>query len=320
MGENYVVVVVTYNRLELLKDCLAHIENQTATAKAIIVVDNASEDGTAQYLEEKAADSRYEIISCEQNIGGAGGFEKGIRLALFMEQIDCVLLIDDDAMIDSNYMELIFEGRRKHCNYQAFAGVVEDHGTIDVWHRRRKAKHGIRLKNCPVSDYAEEYFPCDIASFCGMVVETDVMRKAGLPCGEYFIWNDDVEYSLRLNQYTRFLVVSAARLDHMTSKSDVSYPHRRYDWREYYGIRNRLWYVRKHGTILDRLVNRTDMFCNIVFRNWLFGILKTDGYDWMYEKELVRRAYRDAKKSSQPIRRGEICEWDESGKSSITGK
>lgn len=304
MGENYVAVIVTYNRLELLKDCLAHVENQTVAAKGIIVVDNASEDGTAQYLREKLSDARYHVITCAQNTGGAGGFEKGIELALDMEQTDCVLLIDDDAMIDGDYMERIMEGRRKHGSCHAFAGTVEDHGVIDVWHRRRKAKHGIRLTNCPVSDYENAYFMCDTASFCGMVAETDIMRKAGLPCGEYFIWNDDVEYSLRLNQYTRFLVIPAARLNHMTAEGKARYPHRRYDWREYYGIRNRLWYVEKHGTLLDRLANGMDMFCNIVFRNWLFGLLRMDGYDWEYERELVRRAYRDAKRCKHPERRG----------------
>lgn len=263
MGESYVVVIVTHNRLDFLKDCLMHVESQTVAAKWIIVVDNASEDDTAQYLREKSANSQYRIITCTENIGGAGGFEKGIGAVLCMEQIDCVLLIDDDAMLSNDYMEKILTGRRNNINYQAFAGAVEDHGAIDVWHRRRKASHGIRLKHCPVSDYKKDYFSCDIASFCGMVVG--------------------------------FLVIPSARLIHRTITKEKSYPHRRYDWREYYGIRNRLWYVQKHGSVLDRLVNGADMFCNIVFRNWLFGALKMDGYDWMYEKTLVRRAYRDAR-------------------------
>ena len=46
---------------------------------------------------------------------------------------------------------------------------------------------------------------------------------------------------------------------------------------------------------MDRIVNRADMFCNIVFRNWLFSVIYMDGYGWDYEKRLVREAYRDAK-------------------------
>lgn len=52
MTADYAVVVVTYNRLELLKECLKQVENQTVPAQKIIVVDNASTDGTAEYLRE----------------------------------------------------------------------------------------------------------------------------------------------------------------------------------------------------------------------------------------------------------------------------
>lgn len=298
MGENYNVVIVTHNRLKLLKECLEHVENQTAAAARIIVVDNASEDGTTQYLREKGiADARYAIIECAQNIGGAGGFEKGIEFvhrAADKEQTDCVLLMDDDAILNVDYMEKVLAERRTSGSYHAFAGTVESSGVIDIWHRRRKVKNGIRQKLCPVSDYEKEVFECDIVSFCGMVVDMDVINKVGLPCGEYFIWNDDVEYSLRINKFTKFLVIPSARLNHKTAKRKKEYPHRRYDWHEYYGIRNRLLYVRKHGTAWDRLVNRADMFVNIVFRNRIFALIRMDGYDWKYENALVRKAYRDA--------------------------
>ncbi|MDE7321723.1 MAG: glycosyltransferase [Lachnospiraceae bacterium] len=319
MGENYSAVIVTHNRLKLLKECLEHVENQTAAAGRIIVVDNASEDGTTQYLREKsAADPRYTIIECRQNTGGAGGFERGIEYVCRIsdrEQTDCVLLMDDDAILNVDYMEKILAKRRINETYQAFAGTVQSNSAIDIWHRRRKVKNGIRQKLCPVSDYEKEDFECDIASFCGMVVDMDIIKKVGLPCGEYFIWNDDVEYSLRINKYTKFLVIPSARLNHKTAERKKKYPHRRYDWHEYYGIRNRLLYVRKHGTAWDRLINRADMFVNIVFRNWIFGILRMDGYDWKYENTLIRKAYRDADvfyvESDIKRKPEEIYEWGE---------
>lgn len=315
MDESYNVIIVTHNRLSLLKECLEHVESQTAAAERIIVVDNASEDGTRQYLRtKKAEDARYVIIECAQNAGGAGGFEKGVEFVCALydrEQTECVLFIDDDAMLDADYMEKILEQRRMHRSHQAFAGTVETNGAVDLFHRRRKGKYGIMLKCCPDNDYEKEVFECDIASFCGMVVDTDIIKKAGLPCGEYFIWNDDVEYSLRICQYTKFLVIPSAKLNHRTGANESKYPHRRYDWREYYGIRNRLLYVRKHGTALDMLVNRADMFVNIVFRNWLFGLLKMDGYDWKYENTLVHKAYQDAKHFYTVREPEEVCGWGE---------
>lgn len=307
MTAEYAVVVVTYNRLELLKECLEQVEKQTAPAKKIIVVNNASTDSTAEYLRQvKGKNTLYHIVTCVENLGGAGGFEKGIQKAA-EEKVDCILIIDDDAVLENTYMEKIMEARQHYPGYQAFAGTVMVAGRIDTFHRRNIARPGLRLKNCPENCYAGgkagQPFACDIASFCGMVVDRELVRKTGLPCSEYFIWFDDAEYSMRINRYTRFLVIPDAKLDHKTVTDGPGYPHRRYDWREYYGIRNRLLCVKKHGNILDRAVNGADMFCHIVFRNWLFGLVNMDGYDWGYENRLVREAYRDAK-SAGAVRRG----------------
>lgn len=299
MAADYAVVVVTYNRLKLLKECLQQVENQTISAKRIIVVNNASTDGTAVYLgENKAKDRRYRIIACEENLGGAGGFKKGIQ-AFTEGKEDCVLMIDDDAILEKDYMEKIIEARRRYPDYQAFAGTVMTSGRIDTFHRRNIARPGLRLINCPENSYTGEVedrpFACDIASFCGMVVNRELVGKVGLPCSEYFIWFDDTDYSMRINRYTRFLVIPDARLDHRTVPNAQRHPHRRYDWKEYYGIRNRILWVKEHGNVLDRVVNGADMFCHIVFRNWLFGVINMDDYDWAYENRLVREAYRDAK-------------------------
>lgn len=313
MASGYAVVLVTYNRLTLLKECLEHVEGQTVLPKKIIVVNNASTDGTAEYLErykekiEKSGKSiGVRIITCAQNIGGAGGFEKGLQ-ASAKEDVACVLLIDDDAILEKTYMEKIMEARKQYPGYLAFAGAVMTDGKIDTCHRKNIVRPGLLQKNCPEGCYTGEkekqLFSCDAASFCGMVVDSGLIGKVGFPCGGYFIWYDDTEYSMRINHYSRFLIVPDARLEHKTAAYAGKYPHRRYDWREYYGIRNRILYVKKHGNALDRVVNAADMFCNIVLRNWLFGAVNMDGYDWKYEKRLVREAYRDAK-AEKPVCRG----------------
>ena len=299
MTGDYAVVVVTYNRLELLKECLERVENQTAPAGKIIVVNNASADGTAEYLRKyKEKDSHYRVITCAKNIGGAGGFEKGMAAAAG-EKTECILMIDDDAILEKDYMEKIMDARQRYPDYQAYAGAVMTDGKIAVDHRKDIVRPGLMMKKCPESSYTGENagrpFACDVASFCGMVIDRELVDKVGIPCGEYFIWHDDTEYSLRINRYTRFLVIPDAKLAHKTTAYIRKHPHRRYDWREYYGIRNRILYIDKHGNALDRIVNRADMFCNIVFRNWLFSVIYMDGYGWDYEKRLVREAYRDAK-------------------------
>lgn len=233
------------------------------------------------------------MINLPNNIGGAGGFAKGIERSL-EKDVDCVLIIDDDAMIARDYMEKILKARQQQPQYRAFAGTLRTDGKIDTFHRRNLQKTGLMSKNCTEQQYRQPCFACDIASFCGMVLDMDLVRQIGLPHAEYFIWFDDTEYSLRIRQHSRFLVVTAAELDHKTKKISVMHP-RRYDWKDYYAVRNRLLMVEEHGCFIDKSVNFFDLFVHVILRNWLFGMIKKDDYDWKYERKLVSAAIRNAR-------------------------
>lgn len=294
MAARYAIVIVTYNRADLVRECIACAETQTSRPDSIIVVDNASTDDTANCLESLKKENDIDIIRLPQNIGGAGGFAIGMERAL-QKNVDCVLMIDDDAMIERDYMEKILSARERYPQYRALAGAVEKDGRIDTFHRRTLLKAGLISKNVDVKDYGQKRFECDIASFCGMVVDTGLIKEIGLPHAEYFICYDDTEYSLRVRRHSKFLVVTDAVLDHR-SKAHVQNDPRRYDWKEYYAIRNRLLMVKEHGNVVDVAVNFLDIFIHVIFRNWLFGLVRRDHYDWKYERSLVKAALRDSGK------------------------
>lgn len=292
----YAVVIVTYNREKLLQECIENVENQTVAPDSIIIVNNASTDGTQACLEELSAESAvYDIINLPQNIGGAGGFSKGIERAV-QKDIESVLLIDDDAMLEKDYMEKLLKSREKYADYKAFAGTVKVNDSIDTYHRRNVSKPGLFFINCEKEEYNQPHFECEIASFCGMMIDLSLIRQIGLPHAEYFIWHDDAEYSMRIRKYSKFLVVTDAVLNHKT-KPVAKTGKRRYDWREYYAVRNRILMVREHGNIIDQIVNYANLFANVIFRNWLFGIIKKDDYDWKYEQLLVKRAIKNTRSS-----------------------
>ena len=75
---NVAAVVVTYNRLELLRQCVEALRAQT-TVCDILIVDNASTDGTAQWL---ASQPDLHYRNTGSNLGGAGGFNCGMRWAV----------------------------------------------------------------------------------------------------------------------------------------------------------------------------------------------------------------------------------------------
>lgn len=293
--DKYAIIIVTYNRKRLLQECVANALNQTIPADKIVIVNNASTDGTMEYLQTDVFKSeRFEIIHCDENVGGAGGFYRGMEKALSYD-VDWMIIIDDDAILNTDYAEKLLRWLENRDEYQAAAGIVKVNGKTDRYHRRRLSKYGMFLKPLGDAYYQKLTFTCDIASFCGMLVRKSLIEKIGLPHADYFIFHDDTEYSLRILKYSKFLVVTDAILNHKTNLNTERNP-RRYTWKDYYEIRNRLLLIREHGNQFDILINEIDIFIKKVFRNWLFGLLKRDGYDWKYELETACRAIKDSRK------------------------
>lgn len=76
----YSVVIVTYNRLNLLKECLQCVNQQTLKVTEIVLINNCSTDGTTEFLEDYVQNHNYvNLITTEKNLGGSGGFELGVR-------------------------------------------------------------------------------------------------------------------------------------------------------------------------------------------------------------------------------------------------
>ena len=91
-ARNVTAIVVTYNRLPLLKQCLAALRAQTVQGFTVLLVDNASTDGTADYIKTLAMPG----LVCRnpgKNLGGAGGFAYGIRAAAELEPNDISLYV-----------------------------------------------------------------------------------------------------------------------------------------------------------------------------------------------------------------------------------
>ncbi|HID00230.1 MAG TPA: glycosyltransferase, partial [Piscirickettsiaceae bacterium] len=94
MNKRIVAVVVTYNRLSALRRTLSHLLTQPL--HAIVVVDNASTDGTQAFLADQV-DERVHVLTLPENLGGAGGFHAGVDYAHTHLDYDYLLLQDDDA-------------------------------------------------------------------------------------------------------------------------------------------------------------------------------------------------------------------------------
>ena len=237
------VVVVTFNRLEKLKKCLQAYAEQTMKAKYIIVVNNASSDGTAEFLAEwKSYDEGFEkvILNLPQNIGGSGGFFEGEKLAI-QKDAEWIMIGDDDAYPEPNYIEGMAEYiKQKGTNCSIVCGKVSENNIYK--HRCNFAnKFGKFLVPVEQCEYNNEVFSIDIAGYLGIVVNKEKLIKAGLVRPEYFIWLDDVEHCIRLKQEGDIVCLSNYVMLHDTENQSNTL-----SWKEYYNWRNKTDIMKKY--------------------------------------------------------------------------
>lgn len=246
------VVLVTYNRRATLVRSLKHL--LAAGATDVTVVDNASNDGTGEWL-AGLDDRRLNILTLPENSGGAGGFESGIAHVLRGHEPDWVLLLDDDAWPEPDALHLFAEGlpHLPEDTGAVAAAVRLPSGRIaemnrpgynPFWHLpliwktlTRGNRAGFKL---PDSAYQPDagLTEVDNASFVGYFIARKAWRQAGLPEGGLFIYGDDVLYSLRLRKAgLRIMFQPNVRFVHDCGSMDANFVYRPL-WKVYYHCRN----------------------------------------------------------------------------------
>src|SRR3974390_3110914 len=103
-----IAAVVTYNRRALLLEALAAVQAQTRAPDAVIVVDNASTDGTAAAV--RAHFPAVHLAELTRNTGGAGGFAYGMAQALD-GAADLIWLMDDDTVPEPGALAALLAAR-----------------------------------------------------------------------------------------------------------------------------------------------------------------------------------------------------------------
>lgn len=214
-ARNVTAIVVTYNRLPLLKQCLAALRAQTVQGFTVLLVDNASTDGTADYIKTLAMPG----LVCRnpgENLGGAGGFAYGIRAAVELG-CEAVWIMDDDTLPEPDALAALLAADAAHgdgCGWLSSRALAPD-GTDQPMNLQRKTMY----RDIDGFDAAE--VPAVMASFVSLFLRTEAVRQFGLPIAEFFIWSDDWEYTRRISRAKPCYVIPASRVVHAMQNPGV---------------------------------------------------------------------------------------------------
>jgi rhamnopyranosyl-N-acetylglucosaminyl-diphospho-decaprenol beta-1,3/1,4-galactofuranosyltransferase len=242
--ERIVAVVVTWNRRDLLVESLSAITAQTRAPDRVVVVDNASDDGTPALLAERFP--QLETVRTHRNIGGAGGFAVGIERALAGE-CDAIWLMDDDTVPGPTALERLLRARSTYDGETpalVASRVVWTDGRDHPMNTPRRKPGASRLEIYAAD--AVDCVPIRSASFVSVLVDAQTVRERGLPIADYFLWNDDFEFTTRLVRDRPALYCPASVVTHKTATfgSTDADPGDRF----YFEVRNKVWlFGRSHG-------------------------------------------------------------------------
>jgi rhamnopyranosyl-N-acetylglucosaminyl-diphospho-decaprenol beta-1,3/1,4-galactofuranosyltransferase len=256
-----IAVIVTYNRRDLLLESLAAVHAQRRVPDSIIVVDNASADGTATAI--RAAFPAVHVAELGANYGGAGGFAYGMARAL-ADGATLIWLMDDDTVPEPGALEALLQAREAYPGGPpalVASSVQWTDGRAHPMNTPRAKPFAARGQREAAA--AAGCIPIRSASFVSILVDADQCRRSGLPKADFFLWNDDFEFTTRLLRSSPGLLCPASVVVHKTrtfGSTDVD-PGDRF----FYEVRNKLWTLRTGSLRLPERV----LYGGATLRRWL---------------------------------------------------
>lgn len=234
-------MVVTYNRLSLLQECIAAVRAQTRPPDEIIVVDNASTDGSAEWL---AAQPGLTVIT-QKNEGSSGGQYTGIKTA-YQNGHDWFWCMDDDTIPERAALAQLLGCPYATLPDTGFLGslVLAPDGKLfgttflipthtEEWCQTVTVDHCVRVT---------------VAPFVSLLVARRAVERVGLPLRELFLLYDDAEFCRRISEHFRGYCALDSRVLHKSSNAPLALSARNYPTKYLYAIRNEIAYVRSSRT------------------------------------------------------------------------
>lgn len=234
MAAKVCAVLVTFNRLDTLKESLSRILSQTLPP-TVVVVDNLSNDGTREYLDSIAADHQnLHCIFLNNNSGSAGGIAAGMRYGIARGQFDYFWILDDDTYYDVTALERLI-------------AFIEPTDYAMLGQTGFLIRYG-KKRSVSATDAIQQV---DYTLIDGALIRADVVKQLGTTREGFFMMGDDHEYCLRLTKHGyKIGLIDIGAADRLYLGGTGAFTKATL-WRGYYSARNHMAIVKDYFSVMN---------------------------------------------------------------------
>lgn len=281
MDKKIAAVVVTFNRLDLLKKVIKSLKEQTRKPDEIIVVNNSSTDGTEEWLKEVDGIS----VVKQDNLGSSGGQYTAFKTA-YGKGYDLIWGMDDDVVPEKDCLETLLKYYKNEKMILAplrfdLKGepFINDTIKFNLTNPFKSLWTKIIDKDLIKNDLVR----AEGITFEGPLFHRSLIEKKGLPEKNFFIYGDDSEYFIRANKAGfETYVVTPAKLVRQLPAPDLN---KEFSWKHYYIIRNLIAIDKLHGNFFVRTL-----------RKWFYLLIWYRRAKTEESKKTVIKAFKDGLK------------------------
>ncbi|MEG9481946.1 glycosyltransferase [Mannheimia sp. HC-2023] len=250
MGKNIAIVIVTHNSESVIGRLLEHILSQSVKVNNVIIVDTASNDQTVSVINHYRKAINITLHITRENIGGAGGFNIGLKEAIHLSS-DFVITLDDDAVLEDDDFINILLSKKYEYDLDIVSPIV-----VDIKNRSKTAflynVEGIKYSDL---DKVKQHkiIKGDLKLFNGALFDCNAIKEIGYPDPVFFIRGDEVEYKKRIiKSGFKVGIVTEGEIFHPTSLNEIFevgnkvFYHIDNKIKNFFSVRNKFYMYRKN--------------------------------------------------------------------------
>lgn len=250
------IILLNYNNALDTLECIESIQKNDYSNYNVVIVDNKSTDQSLEYLRNRQNMYGYILLEADYNNGFSAGNNIGIRYAL-EHGAEYVLLLNNDTLVEPDFLTKLMEFQS--ANEECAAAIGKIYYEFDrniLWYAggtvnpvtTRTIHNNFGMKD---THSVEKPIQVSFATGCYLCIRRDTLESVGLLDEDYFLYDEDTDYSLRLSaKGKKIFYIPTSVIYHKVSASTGSGS----DLSQYYQVRNHFLLIKKNLKMPNAIV------------------------------------------------------------------